>query len=322
MFTRIRNVVKALFYFRKACQTKQIVFPYSPHVVTAWEENYEDFFSEESLASLKKDVDDRSCAVLDLFFHRLKLFLELRKHHYYALVLKDPFDSDAIERKKFEKECQEYKKYGLPSLMAESLYFHHGLRNASVPIKKYIERKIFIDGGACCGDSSLTFMQYNPSKVIAFDVSPRMAKKFHQIMKKNNIPETRVQLILKGLGETQEIMTFDDKTIGSTTLRKAGKSKVEIIPLDSCKEIDGTVGLIKFDLEGFGLHAFKGMLNTIKKDRPVLALAVYHCGAELFGIKELLDSLNLNYKVEYKSCFFDHYGELTMFAYPKELDVE
>lgn len=316
----VKNRAKDLFSYWKACRTKKIVFPYSPHVVTCWEMDYEEFFSEKNLCSLKNNVDEESSAALDLFFSKLKIFLELRKHNYYAIVLNDPFESDFNDRLQFKKECKKYKTYGLPTLMPESLYFHHGLRWAPDFVKKYIENKIFIDGGACCGDSTLTFLQYNPLKVIAFDISPRMVKKFHQVMKKNGVSNSKVQLLQKGLGESRIHISFDDTTIGSTSLFKRGKTQAEIIPLDSCEEIKGTVGLIKFDLEGYGLHAFKGMLETIKRDRPVLALAVYHCGEELFGIKNLLDSMNLDYKIEYKSCSFDHYGELTMFCYPRELE--
>ena len=235
-------------------------------------------------------------------------------------MLNDSYDGYLENLAKYEEECKKYKKSGLPLFWAESLYFHHGLRNASSAVKKYIEGKVFIDGGACCGDSSLALLQYNPSKIFAFDISPRMAKKFCQVMRKNKISKDTVQLITKGLGEENCVLMFDDKTLGSTTLYQDGSQKTKIVPLDSCSEIKGNIGLIKFDLEGFGLSAFKGMMNTIRKDRPVLALAVYHNGAELFGIKELLDSMDLNYKVEYKSCSFDRYGELTMFAYPAELE--
>ena len=107
---------------------------------------------------------------------------------------------------------------------------------------------------------------------------------------------------------------------GITTLNGIGKSEVEIIPLDSCKEVDGTVGWIKIDLEGYGLPAVKGMVETIKRDRPVLTLAVYHCAEELFGIKKMLESLDLNYKIMFRSLRFDGYHELTLIAYPAELD--
>ena len=86
---------------------------------------------------------------------------------------------------------------------------------------------------------------------------------------------------------------LDDYEIKMEVIDENGDTNVEIITLDSCKEADGTVGWIKIDLEGYGLPAVKGMVETIKRDRPVLTLAVYHCADELFGIKKLLESLEL-----------------------------
>ena len=139
-------------------------------------------------------------------------------------------------------------------------------------------------------------------------------------MRKNNIPESLVCLILKGLGEKKNKKLFFDSADGETTLSEEGNAETEIIPLDSCKEIDSPVGWIKIDLEGYGLPAVKGMVETIKRDRPVLTLAVYHCADELFGIKKLLESWDLNYKIMFRSLRFDGYHELTLIAYPAELD--
>ena len=320
MFEKWKIRFRALKWLYKAYRTQRILFPYTPHVITTWEENAEELMTEENIAALKKNIDDQSCKVLDLFLRELKFFLKLR-HYDYALVYDFPFEEDKTEREKFRKEAERYKDSGLPSpLPAESLYFHHGLRSAPESVKNYIKGKIFIDGGACAGDSTLIFQQYQPGKVIAFDISPRMVKLFHSVMQKNAVPDDNYLLLQKGLGEKTETVAFDDIGVGSTTLLKNGKYNAEIVPLDSCKEITGTVGLIKFDLEGFGLQAIRGMRETIKKDRPVLALAVYHSCSELFGIKAFLEELDLKYRIEYKSCYFDHYGELTMFAYPEELE--
>ena len=196
------------------------------------------------------------------------------------------------------------------------------MRFLPASVKNYVKNKIFIDGGACFGDSSLIFQNYSPKKVLAFDISEKNADIFRKVMKKNHLTEENVLLIQKGLGEKYEELSFEDGKGGSTTLNDSGKTKITIIPLDACREIDSTVGWIKFDLEGFGLYAFKGMIETIKRDRPVLTLAVYHNPDEFFGIKKLLESLNLNYKITFKACSFSEIYELTLIAYPAELDMQ
>lgn len=48
------------------------------------------------------------------------------------------------------------------------------------------------------------------------------------------------------------------------------------------------VGFIKLDLEGYGVRALRGMEKTIRKDRPVLSLSIYHSPEELFETKKVL----------------------------------
>ena len=115
-------------------------------------------------------------------------------------------------------------------------------------------------------------------------------------------------------------MFFEDENCESTTLDIQGNKKTAIIPLDDCPEVNGTVGWIKFDLEGFGLNAFKGMMNTVRRDRPILTLAVCHTPDELFGIKALLENMDLNYRIKFIAYRFDEIDELTPIVYPTELE--
>ena len=312
-----RERIRALLWFYKACHTEKILFSYQHSVNDHWNVPY-DYFTEQRVSTLKKGIDTRSCKYLDAYIRNLQLLLLLRGHDF-ALVLEDREDAKELRMDFRQNELKKYKDSNLPCFLPESLYFHHGLRSESSAVKEYVQNKIFIDGGACHGDSTLAFQQYKPKKVVAFDISERNAQKYRDVMRKNHIPEEKAVLILKGLGERHEEFSFSDDAFGSTTLMKTGNNKATIIPLDSCTEIDGTVGLIKLDLEGFGYRAVKGMIETIKSNRPVLAIAVYHNEEELFGIKPLLESLNLNYKFEFKPCGFNDINEMTLFAYPMEL---
>ena len=84
-----------------------------------------------------------------------------------------------------------------------------------------------------------------------------------------------------------------------------------------------SIGFIKTDLEGSGIEALQGMKNTIKKYRPVLSLAIYHNGEEMFETIQLLGSYvyNLHYKMEILRLHggMDYFGEIVLFAYPDEL---
>ena len=288
-----------------------------------WEkfsENIEEVFTKEAISDLMRGLDEKSKKILNNWMKKVSLDIQVRDLDF---VLAPPKYTECLKEDFFR--CEEIEKklskaQGLPEFFPESTYFHHGMRFLPKSVKNYVKEKIFIDGGACFGDSSLAFLNYAPRKVLAFDISESNANIFRKIMKKNNVPEYKVTLILKGLGEKEERRSFQDGKGGGTGFYIQGDSFADIVTLDSCKEVDGTVGWIKIDLEGYGLPAVKGMVETIKRDRPVLTLAVYHCADELFGIKKLLESLALNYKIMFRACRFDGFNELTLIAYPAELD--
>ena len=56
------------------------------------------------------------------------------------------------------------------------------------------------------------------------------------------------------------------------------------------------VGLIKTDLEGFEQNFLKGSLNTIKKQKPILIISIYHNYSDFFDIKPMIEELDLGYK--------------------------
>ena len=313
----------AIFWIYKMCHDKRLAFFYKAELWPDWIGEPQEIFSDEAVAALKKGIDSESSAVLNNFIQKLSIDLTLRKDSFSISFPEYTEKTKVAYLEYMQKEQKEYEKKGIPLPMEEAaIHYHHGMRFLPDSVKNYVKDKIFVDGGAWIGDSSLVFQTYSPKKVLAFDISLENAKVFHDIMKKNDISDDKVQLILKGLGDKLEQKNVKDGEGSITTFDENGDTNVEIITLDSCKEVDGTVGWIKIDLEGYGLPAVKGMVETIKRDRPVLTLAVYHCADELFGIKKLLESLDLNYKIMFRSLRFDGYHELTLIAYPAELDMQ
>ena len=68
---------------------------------------------------------------------------------------------------------------------------------------------------------------------------------------------------------------------------------------DFVKEHNLTVGLIKTDLEGYEQNFLEGAKQTIKIQRPILILSIYHTFDDFFKIKVWLESLQLNYKFKF-----------------------
>ena len=68
---------------------------------------------------------------------------------------------------------------------------------------------------------------------------------------------------------------------------------------------DRAVGFIKMDIEGAEFDALHGAKNTILRDKPLLAICVYHLRGDLFAIMDYLHELLPEYRF-----LLRHYGPL------------
>jgi|BioPla2DNA2_1021312.scaffolds.fasta_scaffold11182_2 FkbM family methyltransferase len=213
------------------------------------------------------------------------------------------------------------RKYHLPGTMgdASSLIHHHGLKSISSELKAYLRGKVFIDAGAYVGDSSLAFMEYSPATIYAFEPSRSNRDIFSKLMAENQIQDDRIVLVNKGLADHKGVTTFSENTSG-TSLREAGSCRVELITLDDFVKENKLppVGLIKADVEGMGLALLKGALETIKRDKPVLSLCIYHNKEEFLGTYDLLRNQNLPYDYKVVSlCMPWENNELVLLGLPR-----
>ena len=59
---------------------------------------------------------------------------------------------------------------------------------------------------------------------------------------------------------------------------------------------DTRVGFIKMDIEGFELDALQGGEQTIKRDKPLLAICVYHRAGDVLAIMDYLHEIVPEYR--------------------------
>lgn len=186
-----------------------------------------------------------------------------------------------------------------------------------------------IDGGAFMGDSaSVLLHHYSPSKVVSFDVSPINYNLYMQTMIRNRFDASKFTLHMVGLSDSLKMNSIDIKEIDTDqqTSFNNGTFQVMMTDLDNFMNLfypNQSIGFIKTDLEGSGIEALKGMKETIRKHRPVLSLAIYHNGEEMFETIQLLGSFvhKLHYRMEILRLHggMDYFGEVVLFAYPEEL---
>jgi len=308
---------------------------YQPHCVD-WFGSFKDYAIEHNMADivqkLKHNLDEKSCQIVDLFLKRVMLLPDSSKMKD-VLFSKNLIDSLYTEE---EKRCKRKYEKLLPNIqsefnflgnkvLVETVYFHNGLRFCNDRMKAYVKNKDFIDGGAWIGDSVLVFNKYYfPRKIYSFEISKKLRKKYFALMKANNVPDDKYEFIPYGLSDKVSCIAFRDTANTGTSVLSKGTDKVDLIPLDEfTKGKDLNIGFLKIDVEGFGYEALKGAAETIKRDRPIICLAVYHSPHEFFDSKLLLDEITsgLNYKIEYKQMQYRPYIaiEYVIWAYPAEL---
>jgi len=291
----------------------------------------------DKISILKRGLDKRSQENLDLYLQRMLTIpdnRQLQKHYKVSRKYWEEILHTEEEKKLKKKHSSLHDEYqanfwlpGDPPLYVPVVFlFHHGLRFASQKLKNYIAGKDFIDGGAYIGDSTIMLAKlYDPKKVYAFEISRINQESFLNVMKNNCIPENKFELVLSGLSDAKKTMRVQDAGTFGVSAATHGDTKIELTPLDFfTKERELNVGFIKADLEGAGYDALKGMLETIKKDKPVLSLSIYHTPEEFFEMKPLLEEAvkELNYKITIQRfcAWLDYLAEITLFAYPRELE--
>lgn len=220
---------------------------------------------------------------------------------------------------------QARKKYCIAG-NAESLVHHHGLARLSADARRYIKDGYFLDIGAFNGDSAVILAEYGPKKIYAFEPSAENGRQLRENMKKAGIPESQYELIPFVVGEKEGKVSFseDHNDLSSSRIDASNeendKTFYDMTTVDSfCLPKNSRISIIKADIEGAGLLMLKGAVETIKRDRPVLSLAIYHNPEEFFEQYKLLESLGLNYqyRIEALACGVK---ELTLTAYPGELE--
>lgn len=162
--------------------------------------------------------------------------------------------------------------------------------------------EVFIDGGAFNGNTILDFISWTNkkyNKIYAFEPLNEMYKYIEERIEKEHLPG--VELFQNGLWNKRSSLSFSEKQAGSY-IAETGTTVISGITLD---EIVGEekVTFIKLDVEGSELNALKGARNTIRNNKPRLAICIYHKPEDIFEIPAFILELVPEYKFNIR-----HYG--------------
>lgn len=124
------------------------------------------------------------------------------------------------------------------------------------------------------------------------------------------------ECIKKGLWETEDILYFDgEKDACSRIVDYQTDQKIETVSLDTY--LNGRkCNFIKMDIEGAEYPALRGAIETIKRDRPILAISIYHSLEDYFRIPDYLME-----QLDYYRYYIRHHAlilsETVLYAIPE-----
>ncbi len=174
---------------------------------------------------------------------------------------------------------------------------------------------MFLDIGCYDGNDTIRAInhyKYSGFKVNAFEPDPASFK-----ICRDNLKYLYDQVELFPYAVSSEVATVRFKEDGTgSRIDAMGHILVDTVTIDDHVK-NNKVGFIKMDIEGFEEQALEGGRATIKRDRPVLALSVYHKRSDIWRLPLKVLEICSEYHFEFEHHFFS-WGDTVMYAIPNQ----
>jgi len=167
-----------------------------------------------------------------------------------------------------------------------------------------IENGVIVDAGAYDGNTARLFANWlgegNFSQIVCYEPEEKQAKKIISKIENGELQNTRV--IKAGLWDKNTELRFDSNNAGSS-ISSDGDTFVKCVTLDDT--VEGKVSFIKMDVEGAELRALKGAKNIITRDKPKLAICIYHKLSDVYDIAAYIMDIwpNCNFKIRHYTTY-------------------
>ena len=180
---------------------------------------------------------------------------------------------------------------GMNHTLYKTQYFEEGIVSP-------IDDEIFIDGGCFNCNTDVLFSEWTNGqykKIYAFEPDDVNYEGCLEAIKKEKLKN--VEVINAGVWSEDTTLSFvADHGQGAKVGEGTNTITINAKSIDSVVE-DDRVTFIKLDVEGSELEALHGAKNTILKNRPRLAICLYHKPEDIVEIPAYILSLIPDYKI-------------------------
>lgn len=159
------------------------------------------------------------------------------------------------------------------------------------------ENETFVDCGVFDGETIKEFVKKAKdafSKVFGFEPDPQ-----NFLTSQKNlefIPSNKIDLFNIGTWNRKETLRFASTSERISEINPDGEIKINVDSIDNLISNSQEITYIKMDVEGAELNSLKGSSIIICRDKPKLAICLYHKPRDIFEIINYIHSLKLNYK--------------------------
>ena len=263
--------------------------------------------------------DEASVAAVRLGLKRLNAFPDPEfapVMFYYPLGL-----TTEAERKDWDAHMKKFPEYAalangkFPYFDPPQFYYRHGAIFLDPAVTDRLAGGIFYQCGAFCGASLIVMNQYKPEKMYAFEPSEGIGRFLQANIARAKLKNTEIYRLCIADREGKAVMQVHD-THGQ--LQKAEVPTAYLDLVEQRKSVKGRVAWIQADVNGMGLRVVKGAEKMIRRDKPLITVAVYHDPEEFFGIVPLLHEWVPEYKFMVRRCQCNPsipYAEITLIAF-------
>ena len=175
-----------------------------------------------------------------------------------------------------------------------------------------LSNETFIDGGGYQGETTIEFIKRYPDykQVLFFEpVDDYFKQAKYNLAEYDNIIYYDV-----GLSDKIENLSFHSGKNSSVSFTNTGDTSgqcIQVKPLDQLAKI---ASFIKLDLEGWELNALIGAQQLIQKNKPKLALGLYHSPKDMNTVFEWLEKNRFGYKYRLRH-YTQSWYETVLYAY-------
>jgi FkbM family methyltransferase len=162
-----------------------------------------------------------------------------------------------------------------------------------------------IDGGAYVGIFSLYAFAKGAKKVISIEPNKRKFGALLKTFQENAFNDDRWEIYNRALWFEEKYLRFRAHSPGPMSSMVAPKNaratyEVKSMALDNYGFDKETINFIKLDVEGSEVQALFGMRDLIAKNKPKMAISLYHHPSDIIVIPEVLKALGYDDPVEIK----------------------